>query len=143
MDLSRPLKRKLGSSQRGDSIVELALLAPLLMLMLFGVLEMGRVVDAWIVVNNAAREGAREAALAYPDSVTLTTAQSAATAYLTSGFAGRGDIAQPLPAPDVQLTTDSVLVTAKADVQLYTPIFQHMLGGTVVHVVANATMRRQ
>jgi Flp pilus assembly protein TadG len=142
MDLSRSLRTKLSSSQRGDSIVELALLAPLLMLMLFGVLEMGRVVDAWIVVNNAAREGAREAALAYPDSQTITTAQSAALAYLTSGLAPRGDISS-MSVPSVQLTTDSVMVTAQADVQLYTPIFQHMLGGQVVHVVANATMRRQ
>jgi Flp pilus assembly protein TadG len=143
MDLARALRRQRRGSQRGDAIVELALLVPLLMLMLFGVLELGRVVDAWIVVNNAAREGAREAAMAYPDSVTTSTGQSAALAYLNSGLAPRGDIAQPIPTPVVQLSSDSVEVTAKADVQLYTPLFQALLGGQVVHVVANATMRRQ
>jgi Flp pilus assembly protein TadG len=133
---------KPGRRQRGDAIVELALLAPILMLILFGVLELGRVVDAWLVVENAAREGARAAVLVYPDSATTTTAQSAATAYLNSGFAVRGDIAAS-SVPSVQVTTDSVQVTAQADVRLYTPMFQSMLGGSVVHVLASASMRRQ
>jgi Flp pilus assembly protein TadG len=142
MDFPRPLKGPRRPRQRGDAIVELALLAPLLVLMLFGVLELGRVVDAWIVVNNAAREGARQAAMVYPDAATTSTAQTATLAYLTSGFAPRGDIAAT-SVPSVQLTTDGVQVTAQADVQLYTPIFQSLLGGQVVHVVATAAMRRQ
>jgi len=142
MDFARALRSRPGRRQRGDAIVELALLVPILVLMLCGVLELGRVVDAWIVVNNAAREGAREAALAYPDSATLSTAQSATLDYLTRGFAPRGDISAP-SVPNVQLTSDTVQVTAEADVQIYTPLFQTMLGGQVVHVQAVAAMRRQ
>ena len=142
MDFPRSLMSSVDGRQRGDAIVELALLAPIMLLMLFGVLELGRVVDAWIVVNNAAREGAREAALAYPDATTLSTAQSATLTYLTSGFAPRGDISAT-SVPQVQLTTDTVQVTAEADVQIYTPVFQSMLGGQVVHVQAVAAMRRQ
>jgi Flp pilus assembly protein TadG len=140
MDLSRALNKH--KRQRGDAIVELALLVPILMLMLFGVLELGRIVDAWIVVNNAAREGAREAALTYPDATTTATAQNATLAYLASGLAPRGDIAAT-SVPSVQLTTDTVQVTADADVQVYTPLFQSLLGGQVVHVTATAAMRRQ
>jgi Flp pilus assembly protein TadG len=142
MDLAGALKSRAGGRQRGDAIVELALLVPIMMLMLFGVVELGRVVDAWIVVNNAAREGAREAAMAYPDSATTSTAQSATLAYLASGFAPRGDISAT-SVPNVQLTTDTVQVTAQADVQIYTPVFQSMLGGQAVHVQAVAAMRRQ
>lgn len=140
MDLSGALSKR--KRQRGDAIVELALLVPLLMVMLLGVLELGRIVDAWIVVNNAAREGAREAAMAYPDSAATLTAQSATLAYLTSGFAPRADIAA-ISVPSVQLSVDTVLVTADADVPVYSPLFQTLLGGSVVHVTASASMRRQ
>jgi Flp pilus assembly protein TadG len=140
MDHAPSLKR--GCRQRGDSIVEFALLAPLLIVMLFGVLELGRVVDAWLVVHNAAREGARAAVLVYADTPAIAAAQSTTSAYLSSGFVVRGDIAST-SVPSVQVTSDSIAVTAQADVRLYTPVFQNMLGGQVVHVLATASMRRQ
>jgi Flp pilus assembly protein TadG len=127
--------------RRGDAIVEFALLAPTLVLVLFGILEVGRVVDAWLVVHNAAREGARAGAAAYLGQDPATLAQSAASAYLSSGFAGRTDVAATsVPAPVVN--ADEVAVTAEAQVQLYTPMFQAMVGSPV-RVRATADMRRQ
>lgn len=46
-------------SERGQSMVELALLVPLLALILLGLIDFGRVFGAFIVITNAAREGAR------------------------------------------------------------------------------------
>lgn len=43
----------------GQSLVEFALTLPLLMLILLGVLDLGRLFFAYIAINNAAREGAR------------------------------------------------------------------------------------
>ena len=43
----------------GQSVVELALLLPVLMLILIGTLDLGRLLDAYVVMTNAAREGAR------------------------------------------------------------------------------------
>ena len=140
MDLSTRLT--LRGRRRGDAIVEFALLAPVLLLLLFGILELGRVLDAWIVVQNAAREGARAAVLVYPDSATTTAAQTTAVTYLNSGFAVRGDITTS-SVPSVVITSDSVQVTAAADVQVLTPMFQSLLGGSVAHVQATASMRRQ
>lgn len=45
--------------QDGQSYVEMALLLPLLILIVMGVLDLGRAFNAHIVVMNAAREGAR------------------------------------------------------------------------------------
>jgi Flp pilus assembly protein TadG len=45
----------------GQSAVEFAILLPLLMLILFGVLDLGRVFFAAITITNAARAGARYA----------------------------------------------------------------------------------
>lgn len=45
--------------ERGASLVEFALIAPILFLLLFGIIELGRVVATFNSVNTAAREGAR------------------------------------------------------------------------------------
>lgn len=51
------------SAQEGQSLVELALLLPVLLLIMAGVLDLGRAFHAYITITNAAREGARYASL--------------------------------------------------------------------------------
>ncbi len=48
---------------RGQELVEFALVLPLLILILFGAIDLGRVFHAAITITNAAREGARYIAL--------------------------------------------------------------------------------
>jgi Flp pilus assembly protein TadG len=47
-----------GARQRGQSMVELALVLPILLLILFGIVDLGRVFNAYIAITNASREGA-------------------------------------------------------------------------------------
>jgi Flp pilus assembly protein TadG len=58
----RPLPFARGG-ERGQSLVEFALILPVLMLLLLGVLDMGRAVADNIALNNAAQEGARYSVL--------------------------------------------------------------------------------
>lgn len=53
--------RRSVASERGATLVEFAVVAPLLFLLLFGVIEFARVVSAYTTVWTAAREGARYA----------------------------------------------------------------------------------
>lgn len=46
-------------SDRGVSAVEMALLMPMLLLVVFGVIDFGRMLNAQITLTEAAREGAR------------------------------------------------------------------------------------
>src|SRR5688500_17367158 len=62
--LRRPAPR------RGAALVELALLLPLVLTLLLGVREVGRMIEVQQAVSNAAREGGRQAATG-----TRTTAQ--------------------------------------------------------------------
>lgn len=55
--------------KRGVVSVELALTAPVLMLLLFGMLELGALVSDFVVLNAAARAGARSAAVGWPTSI--------------------------------------------------------------------------
>jgi Flp pilus assembly protein TadG len=48
-----------GNGRRGQELVEFALVLPLLILIAFGVLDLGRAFHAFITITNAAREGAR------------------------------------------------------------------------------------
>lgn len=50
-------------SERGAAAVEFALLAPVLIMLLLGIMEFGRAYNAQITLSNAAREGVRVMAI--------------------------------------------------------------------------------
>ena len=102
----------------------------MLCLMLFGIMEVGRLVDAWIIVHNAAREGARAGSVARPNPDASTAARNAATTYLTLSADDRNDVVGILvPMPVVSI--DSVKVTAQMNVSLYTPLIQSLIPSPV------------
>jgi len=53
-----------GRSERGQALVEFALVVPMLLLLLLGVVEFGRAWNAYQVITDAAREAARSAVVA-------------------------------------------------------------------------------
>jgi Flp pilus assembly protein TadG len=63
--------------ERGAAAVEFALLLPILLIILFGLIDFGRALNAQITLTQAAREGVRLAALGEPNVVSRT--QAAAT----------------------------------------------------------------
>lgn len=72
--------RAIRSRQRGTTTVELAIVAPLLIFLLFGIIEFGLMVKDLVGINQAAREGARTAAVgATPATITTRIAGSAPT----------------------------------------------------------------
>ncbi len=64
---------------RGAAAVEFALLLPVLLLVIFGIVDFGRALNAQITLTQAAREGARLAALGQSSSAVVSRAQAAAT----------------------------------------------------------------
>lgn len=78
-------------SERGAVAVEFALLAPLLVLILLGVMEFGRAYNVQTSLTNAAREGARSMAINKNQS-TARAAVKNASSHLMPALAD-GDIA--------------------------------------------------
>ncbi|WP_425617433.1 TadE/TadG family type IV pilus assembly protein [Anatilimnocola sp. NA78] len=68
--------------RRGAAAVEFAVVAPVFFLLVFGMIEYGRMVMVQQIVTNAAREGARVAVL---DGSTTTAVQTAARNAMASG----------------------------------------------------------
>ena len=117
--------------QRGDGLVEFALVLPVLLLLLFGILDGGRAVYAYHVVANSAREGARYA------SVTTRTADQVRSRVLTYAVAldpARVSVIVRYP------TATTVQVEVRYDFSLFTPVVAQAMGGNTLVLHSAATM---
>ena len=79
--------RRGSSAQRGQSLTEFALIAPLFFLLIFGVIQMGILFGGQIGLTNAAREVARYASTV-PANQSLGTIQAQATPVLRRSIPG-------------------------------------------------------
>jgi Flp pilus assembly protein TadG len=52
-----------GSHQRGQALVEFALVVPVLLILVMGIADFGWALRSWMAVTNSAREGARAGAV--------------------------------------------------------------------------------
>lgn len=94
--------------KRAASMVEFAIMFPILFLILMGVVEFGRVLSVSHAVSTAAREGARVAALPGSDNAAVT----AAVANLLAG-AGLAPDAVEFDPPDVSAAAPSQPVSVR------------------------------
>ena len=81
----RGTRRLLWRSERGQALVEAALITPVVLLIMVGIFEVGRAYQTWQVLTNAAREGARAAVV---PGATVPTVQGIVKKYLTDGQLG-------------------------------------------------------
>jgi len=103
------LRRRL-RSESGAELIEVALTLPLLLLVLLGIIEFGFLFQEYEVVTNAAREGARIAALVPSAGYTTDEAKARATDYLTAGGL---KMAQATPNPTVVQSQVAITGTGK------------------------------
>lgn len=129
--------RKSVKNQRGQTLVELALVLPVIILILFGILEFGRIFHSYIVITNAAREGARLGAVGKPDDEIIMRIREAAPLYEapTRLKVTRLEPNQSGRTPGLPLT-----VEVTYDVELVTPLFSSVLPNPVT-LKSSAVMR--
>jgi Flp pilus assembly protein TadG len=95
---SRPRRR---SAQDGAAAVEFALLAPLLMLLVLGVINFGIAFNVQETLTQAAREGVRGLALQTPSYNVSATTKNAATGMTPSSLTVTSGIQMSATGPDV------------------------------------------
>lgn len=126
-------------NRRGVAAVEFALTAPLLFLVVFGLIEVGRALMVQQLLSNAARDGARSAILG---SATAESVEADVTGYLTlSGINGATVTVTPSPLISAQggdPVTVAVSVPFASVSWLPVPAY---LGGVVL--TSSVTMRRE
>lgn len=69
-------------AERGQALLETAIIMPIVLLVCVGIFEFGRAYQTWQVLTNAAREGARVAVL---PNASVTDVQARVTAYMQAG----------------------------------------------------------
>lgn len=69
--------KRITGGERGASVVEFAIILPLFLLLIGGMVDLGRAFYTEVMLTNAAREGARSAMYSQTPSVTLKRAQDA------------------------------------------------------------------
>lgn len=131
------MRRKLTHSthsRRGAAMVEFALVAPLFLCLIVGIVEVGRAVVVQQLLTNASREGARIAG--YDSTTQTSTVTSAVNAYLADvGITGATTTASPSLATvaDGQPVSVSVSVPFTNVSLLPTPI---LLGSTTLQATS-------
>lgn len=127
--------RKLRTGEHGQALVEMALVLPLFFLLLFGVIEMGRIGYAYITISNAAREGGRVATIGGTDSEINTSVQNAATSLDPASL-----VINITPNQALRLSGQGVTIQVSYPVQLVIPIISAVIPNPVV-VSSSIVMR--
>ena len=129
-----PTGQRRSSASRGQSLVELALILPVFLLLVMGVIDFGRVFNSYEAIANAAREGARYCAL---NAHLGGSPGSATTSRVTGELNGTGISATvESPACDTSVTVGNP-VTVVVDTT-FTPITGIVTGP--ITLKARATM---
>jgi len=135
-----------GAEHRGQGLVEVALVLPIVVLVLMGIFDLGRAVYAYNTISNAAREAMRTA-IVNQDAATVTDrAVAHAVALGTSG----ADVDVAYLTPDLAGPCTSVAIGCVAEVTVHyqfvaiTPLLGNIIGpldlqSTSRALVENAT----
>jgi Flp pilus assembly protein TadG len=100
---------------RGAAAVELGILLPLLLLIVLGIIDFGRMLNAQVTLTQAAREGSRLAALGNADADVTTRTQDAATSLESVGVSITA-------CPDGSGSGSDARVTATYTFEFVTPV---------------------
>jgi Flp pilus assembly protein TadG len=133
-------KRQPGDSRHGAAIVEFALVAPLFLSIIAGIIELGRAIEVVQLLTNASREGARVGSFdTTTQASTITTAVNACLS--NAGISGATTTVAPNPpsaASDGQSITVTVSIPFSSVSWLPSPVY---LGGQSLQ--ATSVMCRQ
>lgn len=124
-------KTLLRNEERGQSLVELGIILPLLFLIFLAILDLGRAVYASHVVANCAREGARFGRVSPDDTAGITAVAQSAAVGLDAA-----EITVTVSHP----TADQVRVDVQYTFRLLTPLIAGVLGRDSLVLHNAATM---
>ena len=126
--------KRIFRDEQGQSIVEAAIVLPILLLLICGILDFGWIFSHQIMLNNAARDSARYAIVNYSDVDLETTITSRV---IDSGTRGNADTIQV----DVNLLADNdIQVSIQQELKVLTPLAGIFVSGQTVTLEAEATM---
>ncbi|NLJ86339.1 MAG: pilus assembly protein [Firmicutes bacterium] len=128
-------KRFRGREDRGQALVELALVLTILLTLLLGIIEVGRIGHAYLVVLHASREGARLGAIGQDDNAIRARVKAAAPSIPEAELS-----IEIQPAKWERYTGEPLRVSVAHEVHLVVPFFSGIIPDPFP-VVGRTTMR--
>ncbi|MBW8383916.1 MAG: pilus assembly protein [Youngiibacter sp.] len=139
------------SNEKGQSAVEFALVLPLLLILLLGIIEFGWFLNAKITITGAAREGARYYAIHGGETGSLSAVENVVANYLNPSVVKKdGSYTTPPPTKTTISGVEMAVVSVKGEVSGITGAFNSLMkvffGGEVfndnkVVMTSTASMR--
>jgi len=135
--------------ERGANLVELAIVTPVLLLLIAGIADLGRAYHHYVIITNAAREGARLGArlpcrldnatqrAAYAAAITDAVIDEAASSGVDLGGAGAAITISPNPASGCAAVGGPIIVTVSLD---YDMLLGNLLGIASLTLQNDASM---
>jgi Flp pilus assembly protein TadG len=150
-DKGTPIRRPRRRGERAQSLVEFALIFPLFLVLVMGIIDFGWALRDYVTITNAAREGARLGVTLKPTDVNTPPAiRSRAKDYSSGLLPDNGDACGTsnngacVEYPDGAQSTYPVKVTVIYNHNLITPIgglLGWATGNTKIKLVSATTMR--
>lgn len=124
------------ASSRGQSIVETALVLPILLLLVMAIIDFGLMFNNYIVLSNASREAARLAAVGATDADITTLIVS-----LTQTLDGTKRTTTISPAKSLRLHGTQVTITIAYQSKAVTPVMAAIFPGGYSTLTSKTIMR--
>lgn len=105
---------------RGQTLVEMAIVLPILVALIFGMTDFARVLNGYLATTEASREGARVAALSGNDAAVVLAVSKAAPNLDSTRLT-------VTTVPATRTRGDSVTVTVTYSIDIITPLVNTML----------------
>jgi Flp pilus assembly protein TadG len=132
----------------GQSLVEFALVFPVLIILLIAIFDFGRLVFAYNAITNAAREGARvgiinQTEAGIQDEVMIqATSLGLAAGDVDVTYVKSDDPTQPCPDDPPTSLECLVVVTVSYDWQAITPVIGNIVGPITVSAISEMPIER-
>ena len=107
-------------NKKGQALVEMAIILPVLVALIFGMTDFARVLNSYLATTEASREGARVAALSGNDAAVELAVTNAAPNLDPIKLKVKTD-------PETRTRGDSVTVTVTYSIDIITPLVNTML----------------
>jgi hypothetical protein len=132
----------------GQSLVEFALVFPILIILLIAIFDLGRLVFAYNDITNAAREGTRVGIIDQTETtiknevVNQATSLGLPAADVLVSYVESDDPTQPCPDDPPKSLECLVVVTVSYDWQAITPVIGNIVGPITVTAVSQMPIER-
>ena len=128
------MRKRFFRSEKGQAMVEFALCLPILLILVCGIIDFGWIYYNQISINNAAREGARYAAVYYTQD---SDWESTAEEIMKSSMVGIASAETTVTDPG----HSQITATVTAEAKVLTGFTSTILGKNSVTLYAECTMR--